>query len=236
MNLTQRSVSLSLAAFAALGAFLLSARPVRAQTLITIGNVVSAAPGGSGSFDVLLTALNGPLSIGAFTVEPTLNASGVTFTAAGFNTGTPYIFPDSFDQANGLTLTDEANDPFPNTDLIASDSDSQNGSAVTIASGSTVGLAHVNYLFDAADTPGSAYTVNFNPGGTSLSDGTGAVSYSFTTTPGVLTVSPASAAPEPSGWAAMGFAGLFAAGLMLHARRRKTAAPDAVTPLCPSLP
>ena len=225
MNLTQRFALLPLTALAALGAFLLPARPVCAQSLFTIGNVVSAAPGGSGSFDVLLTAVNGPLSIGAFTAEPTLSASGVTFTAAGFNTVTPYIFPDSFDQANGLPLSDEADDPFPNTDLIASDSDNQSGSAVTVTSGSTVGIAHVTYLFDAADTPGSVYTVNFNPNGTSLSDGTGTVSYPFTTAPGVLTVAPsASAAPEPSGWAAMGFTGLFTVGLILRARRRKTVA------------
>ncbi len=222
MNLAPRSAFLPLAALAALGALLLPARPTcaQAQGLFTISNVVGAAPGGSGSFDILLTAAGGDLSVGTFTVEPTLGAAGVTFTAAGFNTGTPYIFPDSFDQDNGLTLSDEADDPFPNTDLIASDSDDQNNSAVTVADGETVGLAHVTYTFDAADTPGSAYTVSFNPDGTSLSDGTGAVSYPFTTAPGTLVVSPA-AAPEPSGWTTLGLTSLFTAGLMLRARRRR---------------
>ena len=229
MNLTQPLASFSLAAFAALGIFLLPARPACAQALFSVGNVVSAAPGGSGSFDVLLTATSGSLSIGAFTAEPTLSAPGVTFTAAGFNTVTPYIFPDSFDQDNGLTLTDEADDPFPNTDLIASDSDNQSGSAVTLTSGSTVGLAHVTYMFDSADTPGSVYTVNFNPNGTSLSDGTGTVSYSFTTAPGVLTVGPA-AVPEASSVISLGLLLALGAGAVAVKRRRKAVAPDVVMP------
>ena len=220
MNNAHRFISLPLAALAVFGALLLPARPACAQSgVFSIGNIVGAAPGDSGSFDVLLTALNGPLSVGAFTAEPMLNAPGVTFTAAGFNTGTPYIFLDSFDQDNGLTLTDEADDPFPNTDLIASDSDNQSGSAITLASGSTVGIAHITYQFDAADTPGSVYAVSFNPGGTSLSDGTGTVSYPFTTTPGALTVGSPNPVPEASTVVSFG---LFTAGLMLGVRRRKT--------------
>ena len=212
MNNAHRFISLPLAALAVLGALLLPARPACAQSgVFSIGNIVGAAPGASGSFDVLLTATSGPLSIGAFTAEPMLNAPGATFTAAGFNTGTPYIFLDSFDQDNGLTLTDEADDPFPNTDLIASDSDNQSGSAITLTAGSTVGLAHVTYLFDAADTPGSVYTVNFNSNGTSLSDGTGTVSYPFMTMPGTLTVR--SAVPVPEASTAISFGLLLTLGL-----------------------
>jgi hypothetical protein len=223
MRLSRHSIPPALGALAALA---LTAAPACAQSgLFTIGYVVSASPGGTGSFDVLLTAVGGDLSLGGFTAEPFLASptDGVTFTAAGFNTSAPYVFPDSFDQDNGLTLTDEADDPFPNTDLIASDSDDQIGSAVTIANGETVGLAHVTYQVNAADAPGSAYTVDFNPGGTSLSDGTGAVSYPFTTEPGALTVGPA-AAPEPSEWAALGVGGLGVGGLILRARKRRTRA------------
>ena len=83
-----------------------------------------------------------------------------------------------------------------------------------------LGSKDKDLLFAAADTPGSVYTVSFNPNGTSLSDGTGTVSYPFTTVSGVLTVAPA-AVPEASSVVSLGLLlGLSAAAV----RRRKAAA------------
>jgi hypothetical protein len=209
---------------AALSLFLcLTAVAAKAQEgIFSIENVSSAAPGGSGSFDVVLTASGGSIDIGGFTVEPsTMLGAGFSFTAAGFDTGAgaPYIFPDSFDIDNGLPLS---YDPFPDTDFIALDADDALDGAVTIDDGQAVGLAHVTFTIDSGVTPGTDYIIDFaDPGvGTSLSDGTGAA-VNFTATPGTIVVGNGAAAPEPSPLASFGMVGLGLLCLVLRARCRR---------------
>ncbi|MFO0961144.1 MAG: hypothetical protein U0800_27505 [Isosphaeraceae bacterium] len=124
----------------------------RADLIVTVQSVVVTAGPGTKALDVVLTN-TGPtaVTIGSFSVGLS-TASAVTFTEANISTVTPYIFGANSAFGPIISTTPPPNGP----SLLASDQFLTAGSGVSVASGSTVGLAHVLFL---APTPG-VYTVS----------------------------------------------------------------------------
>jgi hypothetical protein len=180
---------------AALGfALLLSAQSARAD-LVLEAPTFNATPGSSGKFDLLITN-NGstPVELAADGIELGVPA-GIHFTAADITTATPYVFPSSFDDINGFTLS---LDPFPTTDFTVSDVDNAPSSSVTINPGDTFGIADISYTIDPTAAPGN-YELSFEhiPPATSLSDAAGHA-IPFTTSNGSINVIAATPVPLPS--------------------------------------
>jgi hypothetical protein len=166
-----RPIALGRVAAAAftLAAFLLWAAPgaARADLVLQIQDS-TAAPGGTGSFDVILKNPGGSVDVGGFGIELSVPAAtGVTFT--GVNTATapaePYIF-------GTLQSPPFSFDTFPNMQFSATDSDMSPPFFVTVSPGSTFGLAHVTFAVAAGTSPGLV-PVSFVPAGSSVSDNNG---------------------------------------------------------------
>ena len=190
--------------FGAVAALLLGsiAAPARADLIITVLDS-SAAPGGTGTFDITLTNTGAvDINIGTFSVEPTLSpTSGVHFTDVTTATTLPYIFAAS----SSVTASSPFSyDLFPNTDFTASDSSFSTLGYETIAAGATLGLAHVLYSVDAGTPLGTA-PVRLNLTGTALDDGAGNF-LTFTPVNGTITIA-LRAVPEPSTVLLMGIGG-----------------------------
>ena len=199
--------------FGAVAALLLGsiAAPARADLIITVLDS-SAAPGGTGTFDITLTNTGAAdINISSFSVEPTLSpTSGVHFTDVTTATTLPYIFAAS----SSVTASSPFSyDLFPNTDFIASDSFFAAPGYQAIAAGATLGLAHVLYSVDAG-TPLGAVPVTLDMTGTSLADEAGNL-LSVTPANGTITVA-LRAVPEPSTVLLMGIGG----GLLFLRRKR----------------
>jgi hypothetical protein len=162
----------------------------KGDLIISAPNVV-ASPGTTGLLDLLITDTANSFHIAGDSVELGISGTGVQFIDATTSTATPYIYPSSFDDANGFTL--DANGNFPKTDLIASDVDNAPSSFQLVNAGDIFGLAHVSYAVAPDATPG-IYNLAIEDigGGTSLSDENGAAVL-FTTVNGTLTV-----VPEPA--------------------------------------
>jgi len=146
-----------------LAALAAGATPCRADLIVEVPSV-SASPGTSGSFDVLLMN-TGPSSFNAsaYNLELSLTGPpGVQFTGATINTATPYIFQQS--SGPPLSFT-----PFPNTDFIASDAEFTSPFFDTITSGETVGLVHVLYSV-AANAPLGSGTIRVVTSDTLITD------------------------------------------------------------------
>jgi hypothetical protein len=164
----------------------------RAGLIIAAPNV-SAAPGSSGSFDVLImNSIGSGASFDVFadTVGLSLSGpSGVTFTGVSIDTvAASYIYVLS-----GTTLGVPLSfDTFPNTQFDAFDSEFGPLGFRTISPGETFGLVNVAYTVDPNASAGAGtLTITTD---TSLSDPTGA-NIAFTPQDGVFIVS---AVPEPS--------------------------------------
>ena len=208
---------LPLAAFSALA---LPAQPARADFIIQAMDS-TAAPGGTGAFDVNLVdtdpAGTAAYQVGGFSFELSVpSTSGVTFTDAEFNTAAPYIFAgNSLDEQSGspLSIDSTGNPPFPTQDFTASD-DASSG-ATAVGPGDTFGLGHISYKV-APGTPFGPVAVHFEDlgGATSFSDPNG-VGITFTTQDGTINV-----APEPSQAGMLALMALGLGGLLLKARRR----------------
>ena len=127
---------------------------------------LTATPGSSGSFDLLL--LNVPGS-GSFTVSAdqfTLSLSGplgIHFTDVSIATdpvAAPYIFVSSgTTQPGGPPLSI---DSFPNTTFTGIDAEFEPPGFRTLAEGETFGLAHVSYSVDAS-SPAGTDTLTISP-------------------------------------------------------------------------
>lgn len=170
---------------------------------------VTATPGSSGSFDVLLTN-EGPdaQNIAGFNFSITTGDANITFTDVTTATTTaPYIFSTSLFGPDIVTTTSGQN-------VVAGDLDgSASGAGTDVAAGQTFGLGLVSFTVDGAATPSEVATLTFDPyPATSLSD-SDANNVDFTTQDGSITiVSNVIATPEPGQFlpVALGLAALLA--------------------------
>jgi hypothetical protein len=168
-----------------LASFLGAVAPCPAAGLVIVAPNISALPGSSGSFDVLLVntdpAGTAGYDIAGDSLELLLSGSAgssIQFTNATINTvAAPYIFTQSVDNNNGFPLFTNS---LPSSSLMTSDSgDPVNGypGFTTVNPGDTFGLANVSYSVSAGATLGTSDAITFvlTNGATSLSvpDGTG---------------------------------------------------------------
>ncbi len=184
----------------------LAATPAHAQLVMQVESS-TAAPGGTGLFDVILSDISGTFQVGGFSTEVSVPAgSGVMFTNATTSTALEYIFGSL--QSPPFTFNS-----FPNTDTTVSDTDFTAPGFVTLTTGNMVGLGHFAYSV-APGTPTGPVTVTLGSAGSSLSDGNGNP-ISFTAMNGTIAVAPV---PEPGTLLFCGLAGI--AGWRI--RRRST--------------
>ena len=189
-------------------ALMFCAIPAHATLIISV-EPVSAAPGTSGTFDVLLTDSGSPgVSIQGFSFELQASSAAISFTGAFTSTATPtYIF-------SGTSLFGPEIDDQTSPTLIASDAAS---GPATLNSGDVVGLGQVSYTVSPAAAPGPV-TISFTGGaaGNNLSDPLGASIPIDTFTSGTINIT---STPEPSSLLMM-LAGT--AALAAWNRRRRT--------------
>lgn len=213
----------ALAAAVMLGVLTLSGE-CRAGGLVISAPDITAAPGSSGEFLVLLTNTNpsGGVSydVAGDSFELRLSGgSGVTFTDVAIpSTGsTPYIYSASTDVQQGFPLYTESSNPFPTTDFTAGDTfDLTSSPGYTLVNpGDVYALGLVSYSIDSTATPGTVVSIGFVDAGMSLSDQNGD-SIGSSTTAGSITVT--ASTPEPSSWIMAATAiGIF---LIIRLRRR----------------
>jgi len=134
---------------------------------------LTATPGSSGSFDLLLmnTNLTGGTSYDVSSDQFVLLLSappGITFTGVSIATdplAAPYIFVSSgTTQPGGPPLS---TDTFPNTTFTGADAEFASPYYRTVNPGQTFGLAHVSYAV-SSDTPLLIFTITILPSPTSL--------------------------------------------------------------------
>ena len=212
---------LALAAVLVLAACLGPALPCRAAGLVMEAPDVIAAPGSSGSFDVLLVNTN-PAGGASFHVAADslgLSLSGplsVTFTDVSINTIVPYIYVTSATTQGGGPFS---LDTFPNTQFTASDSEFASPGFRVVNPGDTFGLAHVSYAVSPTTATGTE-TIAFVALSTSLSDENGNA-LPFATSNGSISVG---LVPEPAALTEAATAALLGLGSFWWRRRRRAAA------------
>jgi hypothetical protein len=200
----------------ALALVVLGVTPCRAGTLDIVVMSTVTPPGTAGQFDIdLVNNSASAVSIAAFSVDVLLSdTTNVTFTSIDNATTAPYIFsitgsfPPGF--LGNLLPMEVAGNDLSNTFQV-------------VNPGETWGLAHVRYLVDPAAPLGTVVGVALQPtpvflpppGGTSLSDPTGA-GVPFSTVDGTITVG--EAVPEPTSFTMLAMAGV----AVLAMRRFKT--------------
>lgn len=189
----------------ALGSLLGPGRAATAGLVLQVNNS-TAAPGGTGSFDVVLRndpssddSGSSPQTISAFSfglaVDPD---SGVTFTGADTaTTSAGYIFT-TYQQAGtpfAFSTDGEGNDPFPGTSFQAGDAVNDPATeSITLAVGQTVGLGHVSYAVAAGTSIGTIITVSLLHDFDSFADQDSNSIVDFAEINGAIAV----ATPEPS--------------------------------------
>jgi hypothetical protein len=151
-----------------------SALPCRADGLVIEAPMLTAAPGSSGSFDVVLMNTNaaGGASYGVSidSLELALSGSaGVVFTDVTINTIVPYIYVVS---ATTLPGSDPLNFgiTFPTRGFTVSDADGADPFFQTVNPGDTFGLANVAYTVSPTFSGTDTITIASLNVGTSLSD------------------------------------------------------------------
>jgi hypothetical protein len=199
-----------------------TAVPCRADGLVIEAPDLVAAPGSSGSFDVLLVNTN-PAGGASFDVAADslgLSLSGplsITFTDVSINTAIPYIYVTSGTTQGGGPLS---LDTFPNTQFTASDSEFALPGFRTLNPGDTFGLAHVSFTIDPTTVNGTD-TIALGGLSTTLSDANGNA-IAVTTLDGSIRVG---GVPEPAALTQAATAALVGlAGFWWQKRRRGTAA------------
>jgi hypothetical protein len=127
----------------------------RAGGLIITAPALTATPGSSGSFDVLLTNTSASTSFDVSTDSFQLGLSGpvdASFTAVSIATVAQYLYVTSSTTVPGgspLSL-----DTFPNTLFTASDSEFASPGFRVVMPGQTFGLANVSYSISATTPNG----------------------------------------------------------------------------------
>ena len=166
--------------------------PASADLILQVENATAQA-GGTGSFDVVLSATSGSFDVSGFSVELSVDpGSGITFTGVSENTtSAPYLFTTL--QTPPLTFA-----TFPVSDFTASDSSATAPGFVTLEGPPTMtfGLEHVT--FAVADQPLSGpILVSIVIGSNTQVLDVNAEILPLVTRDGSITVS-TSAVPEPS--------------------------------------
>ena len=155
----------------AVAALLGGAVPCAAGGLVIEAPHLTAAPGSSGSFDLLLVNTN-PIGGASFAVSSdmfVLSLSGpvhITFTGVSIATvAAPYIFVSSgTTQPGGPPLS---TDTFPTTRFTGSDSEFARPGYRTVGPGETFGLAHVSYAVSSS-TPSGMDSISIAPSPSTL--------------------------------------------------------------------
>lgn len=191
MSIKQKLIRNSLMV-AGLGACLVGGRPASAAVVLSI-EPSTAAPGASGSFDVLLTNTGATaVNIAGFNFTLSTPNTNVTFTdVTTATTPAAYIFPDSLFGPD-ITTTASAQT------VEAGDLDAS-GNGTSVLAGQTYSLGDVFYDVATTAAVGSIASVSFEPyPDTSLSD-MNSNNVGFTDTPGTIAIEPSIApSPEPS--------------------------------------
>jgi hypothetical protein len=204
-----------------LAATLGPAVPGRAAGLVIQAPHVVAAPGSSGSFDVLLVNTNPAGGASHDVAADTLGLSlvgplSLTFTGVSIDTvAAPYIYVTSGTTAGGGPLS---LDTFPNTQFTASDSEFAAPGFRTVNPGDVFGLAHVSFAISPSSPLGTD-TIAFVSPTTSLSDQNGNIIPVSLVSGSIST----SAIPEPSALTEAATAALIGLGTSWWRRRRQTA-------------
>ena len=176
---------------------------------------MTAGPGSTGSFDLLLVNTNpaggASYDVAADSIElALLGPLSATFTGVSINTTTaPYIYVSSGTMNGGGPFS---LDTFPNTQFTASDSEFAAPGFRVVSPGETFGLAHVSFAISPSSTGGTD-TIQFVFPGTSLSDINGNA-IPFTT----------ATVPEPAALTQAATAALLGLGSFWWRRRRRGAA------------
>jgi hypothetical protein len=182
-----------------LTASLASVAPCHAAGLVIRALNSGAAPGSTGSFDVVLINTN---STGGASYDLASNSldiamsgpAGVTITDVNMSTSATYIFAQSLDHNHGLPFATITTSPPGFTSDDSGDVANGYPGFQAVSPGQTYGLAHVLYKVSPTAAIGSIETILINSIGigTSLTDNSGAP-LSFTPLAGTLSV-----VPEPS--------------------------------------
>jgi hypothetical protein len=202
------ALALTLGILAALG----HADPCRAAGLVISAPAITASPGSSGSFLVLITDTDPtgstPYNVAGDSFELTLTGpASITFTGATTATdvspyNTPYIYANSLDNDYGIPLYTAPTNPFPTTDFMAADTYDLSDSPgyTTLNPGDVYALGLVSYTISPSATPGSIDTIGFVAATTGLTDNSLSSPNAIpsTTMSGSITI--ASSVPEPSTW------------------------------------
>lgn len=157
-------------------------------------SVTYANPGGSGSFDILLTDENGGTGVKIAGFEFGLKSTSPDVTFVNANTSlAEYIFRgNSFVHSNSLDLALQTS-----PELIALDATEVPGSFVTLMGGQTVDLGKV--LFDVSPTaPTEMVGINVDAFNTNLSDQNAEGVAISSLTGGTIKIPIPTAVPEPS--------------------------------------
>ena len=169
-------------------AVLLVLGTVRADaSLIVLAPAFTGAVGSAGTFDIVLQNTGAvSIPIGGFSFCISTSNPGIAFTSATISTVGPYVFgADSLFGPDIATST--------GTSLVASDLP-LSVSAVSVASGATVGLGRVTYSIAGGAATG-LFAITLSPAATSLSDGVGSTIPIDFLTNGTLEIT---AVPEPA--------------------------------------
>jgi hypothetical protein len=170
--------------------------PCRAAGLVIEAPNLTATPGSTGSFDLLLANTNpaGGTSYDVAADSFGLALAGplsVTFTGVSINTvAAPYIYVTSGTTQGAGPLSTDA---FPNTQFTGSDSEFAAPGFRTVNPGDVFGLAHVSYMVSPITASGRDSIVISSGAATSLSDING-LAIPFTISNGSITVA---VVPEP---------------------------------------
>ena len=162
----------------------LCAGAARADFIISAPDI-SAAPGSSGSFEILLSATgSSAANIGAFSFDISTAGSNLAFTGATPTGGAArYIFAgDSFVAINGFPFATRTGQELTASDL------SNNGVPVFVAAPNVFSLGTVLYSISPSAASG-LLPITFSISGTSLSSPSGQ-GVPFTTANGQITITP----------------------------------------------
>ena len=202
----------------ALAAIVGGAVPCSAGGLVIEAPNLTATPGSSGSFDLLLvnTNLTGGASYDVSSDQFVLSVSGplgITFTGVSIATdpvAAPYIFVSSgTTQPGGPPLSA---DTFPNTTFTGADTEFALPGFRIVNPGETFGLAHISYT-ESSFSPGGTDTITIAPFPDSLLTDLAGNPIPFGITNGSITI------PEP--WALTQASTAILVGLGLVWRRRR---------------
>ncbi len=203
-----------------LAAIVGGAVPCSAGGLVIEAPNLTATPGSSGSFDLLLmnTNLTGGASYEVSSDQFVMSLSGplgIAFTAVSIATdpvAAPYIFVMSTDSYFGLSLSLNS---FPNSTFMGTDLEFATPYFRTVNPGDTFGLAHVSYAVSSS-TPNGTDTIMIAPPPDSVLTDLAGNQIPFGITNGSIAVG--TVIPEP--WALTQAATAVLIGLGLVWRRR----------------